>query len=238
MAYGNEQYRDFHWNKWSQLSREQKDAFGGTKDDYAAYRQQYGLDGYKSAKEKAQAFKYDTKWSDTDDAYKELHTRDQHMAARDMWKENKELDYDSTSDAYRMMIDRNTHGQWYSNGGDDPQSSGLPHTDAGQGQGPVTDSYQPPTDDPWDDDKIVTTGPQNGGTPETSAANQTWGWTNPNAFWTEHNDGQNWGSLSDEDKAKYGDEGRLAYMSDIMGWGGYGALDERLRNEWEDSWWR
>ena len=232
MAYGNEDYRDFHYKSWKNLSADQQGNFAD-KNAYKAYKDEYGLDGFKSAKDKAQTYQFDKKWSEMDEAYQGMHTREQHKAARDMWKQNKGMDYESTSDAYKMMIDQETHGGWYKGGGNDPTPSILPHTDSDQGKGPVTDSYQPtesflPTPESGERPRDRRNdGPVN---PENAA--QGWNWNNPESFWDKHTDGQNWGGV--KDKEKYGEEGRLAYMTDAMGWGNYNDLNNKLKKQWEE----
>ena len=113
MAYGNEDYRDFHYKSWKNLSNEQQGFFGGDRNAYRQYKEDHGLDGFKSAKDKAQTYQYDKQWKDLDDEYKAMHTHEQHKAARDEWQAGKGMDWDSTSDAYKMMIDKNLHSSWY-----------------------------------------------------------------------------------------------------------------------------
>lgn len=113
MAYGNEDYRDFHYSSWKNLSNEQQGYFGGDKNAYRQYKEDNGLDGFKSAKDKAQSYQFDKQWKQLGADYHGMHTKEQHQHARNVWQDNKALDYNQTSAEYQAMVDRNAHSQWY-----------------------------------------------------------------------------------------------------------------------------
>ena len=235
MAYGNEDYRDFHYKSWKNLSNEQQGFFGGDKDTYRQYKEDHGLDGFKSAKDKAQTYQYDKQWKDLDDEYKAMHTHEQHAAARDAWQAGKGMDWDSTSDAYKMMIDKNLHSSWYTPSSSPNNGGGDPWSDRGsnQGNGPTAPGTKPnPPANPITNQGPTNNGQGNGPTAPSSSSSDRWSWNDPSKFWDKHTGGQTWGQV--EDKDKYGEQRRLAYMSDAMGWGNYNDLDKRLRDSWEN----
>lgn len=225
--YGKEKYRDFHWNKWSQLSSDQKAAFGGTKDDYAAYRQKHGLDGFKSAKDKARSYQFDKRWSGLEGSgYWDLHTKEQHAYHRELWQNNKDLDWDSTSDAYKMMVDKNLHSTWYkggSEGGSEPTTGSN-----------TTGNPQPPEghDAPKPIDTGVTMQPQ----PNNNSSGGNKGGGGNSSHWDIDwgaLGGTAWRNLSDSDKQKWGE--RWQYAAHLMGAPKWDKLDPKHQAAFGDK---